>query len=111
MLTRPIIIVSAPRSGSTLLLETLAASPDLWSVGGESHAVIEGIPWLHPGSRGWESNRLGRADADARTIRLLRRRFSAAVRDRVGRRAPVGPPRVRLLEKTPRNALRIPFLR
>lgn len=110
MLTRPVIIVSTPRSGSTMFLETLARSPDLWSVGGESHAVIEGLPWLHPRSRAWESNRLGRADADARTARLLRRRFSAAVRDRDGRRAPPGPHPVRLLEKTPRNALRIPFL-
>ncbi len=110
MLTRPVIIVSAPRSGSTLFFETLARSPDLWSVGGESHAVIEGIPWLHPRSRAWESNRLGRADADARTVRLLRRRFSAVVRDRDGRRAPPGRHPVRLLEKTPRNALRIPFL-
>lgn len=111
MITRPVVIVSAPRSGSTLLFETLAGSPDLWSVGGESHAVIEGVPRLHPRTRAWESNRLGAADADPVTVRVLRRRFRAAVRDRDGRRAEDPQVPVRLLEKTPRNALRIPFLR
>lgn len=111
MIFRPVILVCPPRSGSTLLLETLSRSPDLWSVGGESHLVIEGIPRLHPRARGWESNRLGTADADPRTIRAVRRRFHAAVRDRDGRRPPVPPGDLRLLEKTPRNALRVPFLR
>jgi hypothetical protein len=112
MIERPIIIVSPPRSGSTLLFETLSLSPDLWTVGGESHRVIEGVETLHPRSRGWESNRLDAAAADAATVRLVRRRFHAALRDRDGRRPPSSPTsRVRLLEKTPRNALRIPFLR
>src|SRR5207248_425512 len=52
---RPVIIVAAPRSGSTLLFETLAGSPDFFTVGGESHEVIEGIPALRPHSRGFSS--------------------------------------------------------
>ena len=40
---RPLIILAAPRSGSTLLFETLAESPGVWTVGGESHSFIEGI--------------------------------------------------------------------
>jgi LPS sulfotransferase NodH len=111
MIGRPIIIVSPPRSGSTLLFETLALSPDLWSVGGESHRVIEGVESLHPRTRGWHSNRLGAAAADAATIRIVRRRFRAALRDRDGSRPSPPTQYLRLLEKTPRNALRIPFLR
>ena len=112
MIERPIIIISPPRSGSTLLFETLALSPDLWTVGGESHRVIEGLERLHPRARGWESNRLGAAAADAATARIVRRRFRAALRNRDGARPRSSPTRrLRLLEKTPRNALRIPFLR
>jgi LPS sulfotransferase NodH len=110
-IVRPVIIVSPPRSGSTLLFETLSMSPDLWSVGGESHYVLEGIPALHPRARAWESNRLGTADADRETVRLVRRRFHTAMRDRDGRRAQSVRADLRLLEKTPRNTLRVPFLR
>jgi len=112
MITRPVIIVSPPRSGSTLLFETLSMSPDLWSIGGESHRVIEGIPALHPATRGWHSNRLLAEDADRETTRQVRQRFDARVRDRDGRRPPARRRRagLRLLEKTPRNAVRVPFL-
>lgn len=111
MIAGPIIILSAPRSGSTLLFETLARSPDALTVGGESHWVIEGLPWLHPRSRAWDSNRLGAADADPDTVDRVRRRFQRAVRDRSGRPAGRRSAASRLLEKTPRNALRIPFVR
>jgi hypothetical protein len=110
VIVRPIVIVSPPRSGSSLLFETLSQSPDLWSVGGESHAVIERAPGLHPAQRGWHSNRLGADAADALTVRRLRRRFHAVLHDRDGRRPSARHERLRLLEKTPRNALRIPFL-
>ncbi len=105
---RPVFIVSPPRSGSTLLFETLAAAPDLFTVGGESHGLMEAIPKIAPASRGWESNRLTAADADPDTVASLRERFRAALRDRSGRTP--GDGAVRMLEKTPKNALRIPFL-
>ena len=47
---RPVIILAAPRSGSTLLFETLAAAKDAWTIGGESHHVIEGLQSLNPNS-------------------------------------------------------------
>jgi hypothetical protein len=106
---RPLFIVSPPRSGSTLLFETLATAPGLYSPGDESHALIEGVPGLSPANRGWDSNRLLAADASAEATATLRERFLRQLRDRDGR-PPAGAP-VRMLEKTPKNALRIPFLR
>ncbi len=106
---RPVFIVSPPRSGSTLLFETLARAPDLYTVGGESHGRVEGLADLHPLARGFESNRLDAAAATPETKAALRERFLEALHDRDGNAAPAG--RLRMLEKTPKNALRIPFLR
>jgi hypothetical protein len=53
---RPVFIVSPPRSGSTLLFETLAGAPDLFTIGDESHQLIEGLQQLNPASHGYESN-------------------------------------------------------
>lgn len=106
---RPVFIVSPPRSGSTLLFETLAAAPGLHTVGDESHGLIEGVPGLAPSQRGHDSNRLLAADATPAIAAQLRQRFLEALRDRDGQ--PPGDGAVRLLEKTPKNALRIPFLR
>jgi hypothetical protein len=113
---RPLFILSAPRSGSTLLFETLARFPEVWTVGEESHELIEGVAALHPAAHGYASNRLGAADAAPATAAALRERFARRLLDR-DRRAysdlPEGlrPSSVRLLEKTPKNILRAPFLR
>ncbi|HYG61455.1 MAG TPA: TIGR03032 family protein [Thermoanaerobaculia bacterium] len=107
---RPIFIVGSPRSGTSLLFETLAQSPDLWTIGGESHAVIEGIGALHPAHRGWDSNRLPAEDASPETVALLTRSFLTHLRDRDGNAPPSGATALRLLEKTPKNSLRLPFL-
>ncbi|MFA5885406.1 MAG: TIGR03032 family protein [Acidimicrobiia bacterium] len=105
---RPLFIVSSPRSGSSLMFETLARSPDLYSVGGESHQIIESIPAFRPAAHDWHSNRLDATDATPDLARALRNGFLVQLRDRDGRK-PVGP--VRMLEKTPKNSLRVPFLR
>jgi len=105
---RPIFIVSSPRSGSTLLFETLAKAPGLGTIGSESHALMEAIPGVSPAARNWDSNRMTAAEATPAIAAALRERFRAALRDRTG--APVGVNPVRMLEKTPKNALRIPFL-
>lgn len=105
---RPVIVVNPPRSGSSVLFETLAQAPGLFTIGGESHGLIEGVPELGMEARGWSSNRLDAADADPAVIDELRHRFREALRDRDGRPAPGGP--MRMLEKTPKNALRLPFL-
>lgn len=109
-LVRPIIIVSSPRSGSTLLFETLARAPHLFTVGGESHQIIESLPELRPSERGWSSNQLGAEDVSTEVYVHLHRNFLHNLRDRQGQRAPQDGRPVRMLEKTPKNALRIPFM-
>lgn len=103
---RPIFIVSTPRSGSTLLYETLEKAPGLFSIGDESHGLIEGVPGLSPPQRGWLSNRLVANDVTAARAEQLAAGFYRQLKDRDGRR-PTG--KVRMLEKTPKNALRVPF--
>lgn len=105
---RPVFIVSPPRSGSSLLFETMTLAPDVYTIGGESHGVIEGIPALDVPSRGFGSNRLVAGDATAAVVAQLRERYAERLFDR-DRQRPRGSA-VRMLEKTPKNALRIPFL-
>lgn len=105
---RPVFIMAPPRSGTTLFFDLLAKAPGLWTVGGESHDIVESIDKLHPRQRGWESNRLTAADADPETVGLLMAGFRARLRDRDGRRPAPGA-RPRLLEKTPRHSLRLSF--
>lgn len=107
---RPIFLVCPPRSGSSLLFETLSLAPGLWTIGGESHALIEGIPELHPSQRGFDSNRLTAEDASPGIVNRLERSFFDELRDREGNRPQGGAAGLRFLEKTPKNALRVPFL-
>jgi len=109
VLERPIVILSAPRAGSTLLFETLAQAAGVYTIGGESHQLIESIAALRPGRGVAHSNRLTRRDATTTIVAELRQRFAGRVHDRDGE-APGSGARVRLLEKTPKNALRVPFL-
>lgn len=107
---RPLFIVASPRSGTSLLFETIAQAPGVWTIGGESHGLIEGIEGLHPEAHGWKSNRLTAAEATPDVVRRLEERFLAEVRDRDGNRPGPGARGLRLLEKTPKNSLRVPFL-
>jgi hypothetical protein len=108
-IVRPLIIVAAPRSGSSLLFETLLQMPSLFTAGGESHGQIESIPALRPGTSTHDSNRLDARNATPVINDAVLASFAAALRDRDGR--PPGTAHVRMLEKTPKNALRVPFLR
>lgn len=106
---RPVFVIAAPRSGSTLLFETLAASARLCSIGGEAHAVFEGEPRLRPGAPGVGSNRLGARHATPDLGARLDAALRAQLVDESGR-ALADPGDRHLLEKTPKNALRVPFL-
>jgi LPS sulfotransferase NodH len=109
VLERPVVILSAPRAGSTLLFETLAQAAGVYTIGGESHQLIESIAALRPGRGVARSNRLTRRDATSAIVAELRQRFASRIHDRDGQ-APKSGAKVRLLEKTPKNALRVPFL-
>lgn len=103
---RPIFIVSTPRSGSTLLYETLEQAPGLYSTGYESHGLIESVRGLAPSAKGWASNRLDVDDATAERAEELAAQFYRNLSDRDGNAA---RGRIRMLEKTPKNAVRVPF--
>lgn len=109
-LERPVIIVAAPRSGSTLLFETMCQSPTLFSIGGESHEVIEQFTQLSPVGRGFDSNRLTERDANPELTKRIHAEFMSRLRDRNGDPPKPTQSALRMLEKTPKNSLRIPFL-
>jgi len=50
-LRRPIFVIAAPRSGSTLLFDLLAQAPEAWTQGGEGGGAIDGVATLHAGAR------------------------------------------------------------
>ena len=109
---RPIFIVAAPRSGSTWLYEMLSKNLALKTLGGEGHQHVESIGPLSPRQRNFDSNRLTAGDARPDIAAQLRANYLATMLDAAG-----NPVReqdlatIRFLEKTPKNALRIPFLK
>jgi LPS sulfotransferase NodH len=107
-LERPVFIIAAPRSGSTLLFETLAVTPQFATLGGEAHWLVEGIESLRPGAAGVDSNRLDARHATSAVAAEIDRMLGKRMVDAASR--PVAPHAgMRWLEKTPKNALRIPF--
>lgn len=96
-LDRPIFLIGAPRSGTSLLYAILRTSSKLAHWPGEAHEVWE--EHHHPALRGWESNALGRADVTPQAAEQIRRAFFL-----------VTGKRKRLIDKTPRNSLRVPFI-
>jgi uncharacterized protein (TIGR03032 family) len=107
---RPIFLVCPPRSGGSFLYETLSQAPDVWTIGAQSHAFVEGIRELQPARRGFESNRLTADDASPEVVGKLQKAFFDRLRDRDGNRPPAGGTGLRFLERMPKNALRVPFL-
>jgi hypothetical protein len=105
---RPVFIVSPPRSGSSLLFETLAGAPNLYTIGSESHGIFEGMPQLNIAAYGYSSNRLDALAATPEVTAELRERFRGRLVNREGKPPVAGS--VRVLEKTPKNALRVPFI-
>ena len=102
-------IVAAPRSGSTLLFETLATSRGVYTLGGEGHFVFEGLPALQPAEGGVDSNRLTAVNVDDMVRLHVERSIAERLID-VDRKPVKADDALRFLEKTPKNVLRIPFL-
>ena len=97
-LDRPVFVLGAPRSGTTLLYRVLRVHRELahWRPS-EAHEVWE-LDY-HPALRGWESNVLTEADLNEEAARRIHRSFYLVAGD--GRR---------FVDKTPRNTLRVPFM-
>lgn len=132
LIRQPIVILAAPRSGSSALHAALSAHPDLWSRYRESNDLFEGPFDLR--QTGAASHALTEHDLDQETRELLlhgffrtmgnlqRLPFAQHVPLRgLGRRwasqaialitAPLKRPPIRIVEKSPRNVFRIRFLR
>jgi len=108
-LDRPVFVVSSPRAGSTMLFEALMQANGAWSIGSESHQLIEAISALSPATHNWDSNRLTEDDITPEVVRQLSASWVRRLVDRDGNRITPGAT-VRMIEKTPKNSLRIPFL-
>jgi hypothetical protein len=111
----PLIIVSVPRAGSSLLFEQLSRIPGVWTIGGESHGIFRLFPKLRAQNAEFDSGRLDDSHADPETCEDLRACFLTLLRDHRGEPYLGLPPehrpgQVTFLEKTPRNALNLPFL-
>ena len=106
-LERPVFIVAAPRSGSTLLFETLTTSNSVMSVGGEAHMMIEGIPELRVGAPTVTSNRLTAEHLQPGHAERIEQFIFERLQDARGQAV---TSKLRFVEKTPKNALRIPLL-
>ncbi len=136
MIREPIFIIGAPRSGTSILFRSLCMHADLWHLPRESHAVFEGP--FHP-DNGFESNRITASDVTPHATKAIHHGFEQRVLnlgvlnvdqkkwltdrsllERVGNRFAIRwfarqsrrqlPQSFRLLEKTPKNSLRVSAL-
>lgn len=132
---QPIIVVGAPRSGTTLLYSILSSHPDLWSIYAESEWIIN--RYFSPKHFDWQrGNELNEKDA-TRQIResmrldfywsannyqfIFRNSYSKVYTNRKRERfiriihkyllSPLfKPSQIRFVEKNPKNCLRISFM-
>jgi hypothetical protein len=93
---RPVLVIGCHRSGTTLLHDALARSPELASLGDEAPVLWEAFH--HPSRHGWSSNALGAEDVTEDERKWVYRVVQAVAGG------------LRFLEKTPSNCLRIPYL-
>ncbi len=93
VLRKPVIIIGAPRSGTTYLFNVLAAHPGL--TGFDEPRMV----WRYGNDR--KSDLLLRSDARSDVVSHIRRHFAREARHRDG---------LRILEKSPANSLRVQFV-
>lgn len=111
-LARPIFVVAPPQSGTTYLFEELGRVGGVRPLSREAREVFDAAEELRPAARGHDSNRRTAADAGAETSESLRAalRRALAQSDDAIPAAEASTATPRLLDATPRNALRLPFL-
>lgn len=93
LLQKPIVILGAPRSGTTLLSEILGQHRDV------AHLIEPRMTWRYGNDR--KSDMLRPEDARPKVVKHIRKQFASFVR-KAGKR--------RLVEKTPSNSLRPAFV-
>jgi hypothetical protein len=93
---RPIFLLGAPRSGTSMIFRLLSAHPELGSLGREGHDMWR--KFHHPRRNGWSSDVLASGQIVAGEREFIRRylymHFDQA----------------RFVEKTPENCLRLAYL-
>jgi len=110
---KPVFILGCPRSGTTALFEALKRSEELYALPLESHHIWEFPPENRAQNRPWGSDRLTARELTAKHSLQFRILFMCCVDNSRGQRyldQTPRPSRVRLLEKTPKNCLRVPYL-
>jgi Sulfotransferase family len=123
VLPKPVIVIGCNRSGTTLLFNNLSAHPDTWSLYIESQDIFYRHYPIHPqcGDRlehppspeiandirryFYRQSHNKERFKDAPVLRYLPRKLLQRPLNPLYKRAPI-----RLVEKTPANSLRIPFL-
>ena len=93
---KPIFIIGVPRSGTTMLWHLLRASDQLASLPREGHDLWR--TFHHPRYSGWKSDSIGAGQVRFGEARYVNAYFYSFFGAR------------RFVEKTPENALRIPYL-
>ncbi len=114
LVSNPVFIVSTPRSGSTLLFEQLIRLDNIWSIGGESHVIFREFPHLRFENNKYDSACLSKHHADSQTSLLFKLATYSMLKNNRDQRlinmSTAHHKQGLFLEKTPRNALNIPFL-
>jgi hypothetical protein len=115
LICNPYFIIATPRSGSSLLFEQLTTLDNIWSIGGESHIIFKQFSHLQFENENFDSACLTEKHADSLTAfyfkfalyYLLKNNKNLSVLNANKNILNSGI----FLEKTPRNALNIPFLK
>lgn len=123
---KPVFIIGAPRSGTTMLFNILSHSNKLYNLSGEGQNVWE--KFYHPSKRDWHSNVLSKTDVNMISEYYIKLRFfltstkyksdktrslfkiaiNALFDFRKYFDGTIGD--FRFLEKTPKNCLRVSFI-
>ena len=101
MIERPVFVVAPPRSGGPLVAAVISSSSDI--TGRSSRVPWNELPGIHPEERGWESDRLTAEHATPEVVQAWQQESVALADDEQAETA-------RMVDGSPKNALRIPFL-
>ena len=99
-LDRPIFVVAPPQSGTPLVAEALGRLPGVRTLPAEGRKRLDATDELRPALRGHDSNRRTAEDAGPGAAERLRAALEQTLVGDAGR----------IIDSTPRNALRVPYL-